>query len=316
MSVLKQVVESGLSRPTDLAFSSDGVMFHTDFEQGLFAKRLGEAKVLVKVPDDVRAASQVGALSVAVDPDFVRNRQVFVLLASKQEGYRITKLKLNPTFTQAASSVDILRIDADTGKIKGGAADAGCRIRFGADGFLYAGLCQGLSLPGSLPAGAVLRIDRDGKAVPGNRSPAGLDDRVLADGFGQQAGLAFHPQTGTLLLAERQSDGWDSLSWVTPGPNRPVVVWRNSTAREGLTGIDRLRLPLWKGWRNALAVAFQDGRRIVLIKLDSKGRLSDEIDLNLNFGTGFRAVAEGADGLYAVTLGKGSGEEIWRISPQ
>ena len=315
MSVLKQVVQSGLNRPTDLAFSSDGVMFHTDFDRGVFVKRSGGAAVWVAPAGDASAADHGGALSVAVDPDFVRNRQVFVLFASKPGGLRISKLKLNAAMTQATSSIDILRIDTDTEKINGGVAQAGCRIRFGADGFLYAGLCQALSLAGPLPSGAVLRIDREGKAAPGNRPHAGLHERVLADGFRQQAGLAFHPQTGTLLVAERQTEGWDALSWVTPGSTRPVVVWRNNTPREGMTGIDRLRLPLWKDWRNALAVTFEGGRRIAVIKLDGKGRMAAEVDLALNQGTGFRAMAEGPDGLYVVTLGKGSGEEIWRIAP-
>ena len=315
LSVLRQVVQTGLSQPTDLAFASDGVMFYTDFRQGLFAKHRREAAALVDVSGDAQTAHWHGALSVAVDPDFVRNRQVFVLFASKPAGYRIAKLKLNAAMTRATSSIDILRIDTDTEKINGGVADAGCRIRFGADGFLYVGLCQGLSLAGPLPTGAVLRIDREGKAASGNRSPAGLDERVLADGFRQQAGLAFHPQTGTLLVAERQTEGWEALAWVTPGSTRPVVVWRNNTPREGMTGIDRLRLPLWKDWRNALAVTFEGGRRIAVIKLDGKGRMAAEVDLALNQGTGFRAMAEGPDGLYVVTLGKGSGEEIWRIAP-
>lgn len=54
-SVLRQTIASGLAAPTDMAFSSDGILFYTERLQGLFVQRPGQPAAPLFAPKELAA---------------------------------------------------------------------------------------------------------------------------------------------------------------------------------------------------------------------------------------------------------------------
>jgi glucose/arabinose dehydrogenase len=352
-SILRRTIVGGLIAPTDLVFASDGTLFFTERGRGLFALRLGAEAVPIFSPKDLANAGSSGMLAVALDPEFARNRFVYVFMRSVLAGAedsRVVRVTINASSTQAADRRDILVVPAAMkgDDAPGSEPHAGGALRFGPDGYLYVGLGDERSTlasqSGASLAGKVLRIDRDGQAAPGNAVPAGFDKRVFALGLRDPVALAFHPNTEAALIGQRYNAQPDDIALAKPGANggwapqcatpkggycehpaeqaRSVVAsglvasWRGGKAGEGLTAIERLRDPMWGDWRNAFVVAFDKAQRLDLVKFDAEGRTLRATPALEKLGVGFKAVAQGPDGLYVVTSGKRGGEEIWRLSPQ
>jgi glucose/arabinose dehydrogenase len=347
-SLLRQTAASGLKSPTDLAFTSDGVLFYTERAQGLYAQRPGEAAVAVFTPRDLATAGSSGMLAVAVDPEFSRNRFVYVFMRASAEGLtssRVVRLTMDGSQTKVLDRRDIVMVASDSAveSTRSSEPHFGGALRFGPDGYLYVGLGDGRSAttPQSpqMLAGKVLRVDRNGQAAPGNRAPAGYDSRVFAYGVRDPVALAFHPNTEALLVAQRRGTQPDDIALAEAGTNGGwdprcmpprtgyceraedqasaaslvAAAWRGGKAGEGLTAVERLRDPVWRGWRNAFVVAFDRAQRLDLVKLDADGRVVQATPVLQKLGVGFKAVAQGPDGLYVVTSGKPGGEEIWRL---
>lgn len=73
---------------------------------------------------------------------------------------------------------------------------------------------------------------------------------------------------------------------------------------------------MWRGWQNAFAMAFDRGQRIDFVKLDARGQITQSAAVIQGMNVGFRAMAQGPDGLYVATSRKVGGDEIWRLSSQ
>lgn len=343
-SVLRQTIAAGLAAPTDMAFSADGILFYTERLQGLFVQRPGHPAAPLFAPKELGAGGSLGMLSVAVDPDFTRNRFVYVFVKTVVEGVdagRVVRLSLDESSTKVIDRREILVAASDPPSARG-APQVGGGLRFGPDGFLYVGLGDGRvaatpQSPSQL-TGKVLRIDRDGKAAPSNRPPPGFDGRIYAYGLRDPVALAFHPNTETLLVAQRRGSRPDDLTWLQPGANAgwdprcsaaesgycestsdagaAERGWRGGKAGEGVTAVERLRDPMWREWRNAFVVAFDKAQRLDLVKFDVQGRVVQATPVVQKLGVGFKTVAQGPDALYVMTNGKSGGEEIWRLSAQ
>ena len=350
-SILRQTIATGLKSPTDLALSDDGMLFYTERARGLYAQRLGQVATALFAPNDLATSSALGMLAVAIDPEFSRNRFVYVFMVTSAEGLessRVVRLRLDDSGTKVLERQDILAIAAGAASPRKTASEPqfGGALRFGPDGYLYVGLGDARSaMPRqTLLAGTVLRINREGKAAPGSGVSPGYDSRVYAHGMRDPVALAFHPNTETLLVGQRRGSQPDDITMVAPGANggwdprcappktgycdqegnqldaasakRAPAAWRGGKAGEGLTAIERLRGPMWREWRNAFVVAFDRAQRLDLVKLDAQGRVVQATPAIQKLGVGFKAVAQGPDGLYVVTSGKPGGEEIWRLFAQ
>gem|GEM_PF-4185708 len=346
-SVLRQTVAAGLVAPTDMGFSSDGVLFYTERLQGLFVQRRGQSASLLFSPKELRAAGSLGMLSLAVDPEFARNRYLYVFVKAINEGVdasRVIRLTVDETLTKVVDRRDILVVasEASAGSVAGSAPQAGGGLRFGPDGFLYVGVGDGrAAIAPQSPSltGKVLRIDREGKAAPANHPPPGYDKRIYAYGMRDPVALTFHPNTEALLVAQRRGTRPDDLTWIQPGANagwdprctapasgycEPAGEsampaergWRGGTAGEGVAAVERLQGPIWREWRIAFVVAFDKAQRLDLVKFDAQGRVVQALPVVQKLGVGFKAVAQGPDALYVMTSGKPGGEEIWRLSMQ
>lgn len=343
-NMVRRTVVTGIQSPTGIVVSSDGVLLHTERHGGLFAKRPGRPTANVFVEGGS------SALSVAVDPDFRSNRFVYVLLRSFLGGQattRVSRLALDATVSKVVDRQDILVAITPVPSIEDRPLDSelGDSLRFGPDGYLYVGLGDlrwGAS-PQSpkLLAGKVLRIDRNGQAAPRNQAPNGFDPRVFAYGVQNPVAMAFLPDNETLLVAQTRGRNPDDVSRVKAGANggwdprcstsgrqycekqlaaspdwQPLANWGHGLARDRLSALERLQQPMWRGWQNAFAMAFDRGQRIDFVKLDPRGQVTQSATVMQNMNVGFRAMAQGPDGLYVATSGKVSGDEIWRLSSQ
>lgn len=236
-ALTRTVLMSGLENPWDLAFTPDGAMLFTEKCRGLSVrrangtvKRLFGTKGSAVVAADLFCRGQSGMNGVAVDPDFARNRSIYVYMASNlgsPETNRVVRLKVDKTYTSVSDRKDIVTDIPFKNKRNnwgGPGTHSGGRIRFGpADGFLY--VTTGDNHNGPLPqdlarlGGKVLRIDRDGKAAPGNNTPHGGDRRIFTYGHRNVQGIAFRPGTGRPFSCEHGPGHDDEVTPLVAGGN-------------------------------------------------------------------------------------------------
>lgn len=318
-TLLRRTLLTKLRAPTDLAFASDGLLFYSERTEGLYVWRPGRPSVPVYSPLDVRLAGQgLGMLSVAVDPEFERNRFVYTLcvtVSGERRSVRVARLTLAAQSTGVVEHHDLVLLDL----AKTDWAPASLKepqpasLRFGPDGHLYVVAGQVVSSGVS----RILRIDRHGHPRP-STSHGAEDPRIYASGLNGSVAVGFHPSTEQVLVGRRGDSQPDEMLMLAAHANaqstrNPVSVWKAGMAGEGLSAIERLRGEQWGYWRNALVVAFDRAQRLQLIKLNADGRVQHSVPLLQKAGVGFRAVANGPDGLYVLTTGKKDGDELWRL---
>jgi aldose sugar dehydrogenase len=101
---------TGLSSPWDLAFLPDKAMLFTDKCRGLSVRRpdgkvgrLFGTKGSAVVAGDLFCEGQSGMLGIAIDPEFPKNRAVFVYMASnlsnKPRTNRVVRLTVDAGYT-------------------------------------------------------------------------------------------------------------------------------------------------------------------------------------------------------------------------
>lgn len=250
------VVLTKLDGPWDMAFLPDGTMFFTEkclglsvrLPSGKVVKLLGmkDAKGYASTASDLFCEGQAGMQGVAVDPDFARNRFIYVYSTSSLTApgtNRVLRLKVNADVTAVSGRVDIVtdipyKDKANDLPFGGPGAHNGGRLRFSpGDGYLY--VTTGDTHNGVVPqsptllGGKVLRIDRDGKAAPNNGAPAGFDRRIYTYGHRNPQGLAFRPGTHQPFTAENGPWHSDEVTALRPGGNagwdpRPNMAGRGA----------------------------------------------------------------------------------------
>jgi glucose/arabinose dehydrogenase len=153
-------------------------------------------------------AGEAGLLGVAVSPDFVTDRWVFLYVTTEQDN-RILRAEL------ADHSLGKVEVVLDG--IPQGFIHDGGRLAFGPDGYLYAstgetGTPDLAQDPGSL-GGKILRITTDGDPAPGNPDPG---SPVWSSGHRNVQGLAWDDD-GRLWASEFGDSTWDELNLVEAG---------------------------------------------------------------------------------------------------
>ncbi|MFZ9745770.1 MAG: PQQ-dependent sugar dehydrogenase [Opitutaceae bacterium] len=236
------VVLTKLDGPWDMAFLPDGTMFFTEkclglsvrLPGGAVVKLLGmkDSKGYAATANDLFCEGQAGMQGVAVDPDFARNRFLYVYATSSLTApgtNRVLRLKVNADVTAVSGRVDIVtdipyKDKANDLPFGGPGAHNGGRLRFSpGDGYLY--VTTGDTHNGVVPqsptllGGKVLRIDRDGKAAPNNGAPAGFDRRIYTYGHRNPQGLAFRPGTHQPFTAENGPWHSDEVTALRAGGN-------------------------------------------------------------------------------------------------
>jgi aldose sugar dehydrogenase len=241
-SLSTEVAVGKLELPWDMAFLKDGTMFFTEKCKGLSVRLpsgavnklhgIGGTTGYSSASADLFCDGQAGMMGVAIDPDFEKNRHIYVFSSSKLNdklSNRVMRMKVDAALGGVSERTDIV---ADIGykpaaskhPFGGPGAHNGGRIRFNpGDGFLY--VTTGDNHKGMGPqgptyiGGKVLRIDKDGKAAAGNKPPEGFDPRIYTYGHRNPQGIAFRPGDNRPFTAENGPWHSDEVTALSNGGN-------------------------------------------------------------------------------------------------
>lgn len=326
------VVTEGLENPWGIAFLPDGSALVTERPGRLRlidpSGKLGEP--LAGVPK-VHAVGQGGLLDVALDPDFARNKRIYLSFAEPRgdglNGTSVARATLGPEGLS-----DVVVIFRQQPAMAGG-HHFGSRLVFGRDGNLFVtlgdrnkGRASAQTLDNHI--GKVVRIDRDGKAPADNPylKTAGALPEIWSLGHRNIQGAALHPQTGELWTNEHGAKGGDELNrmfagrnygWPlvshgteysgakisdrteAPGLESPVHYWVPSIATSGLAFYTADAIPQWKG---SVFVGGLKTMEVARLELRDGKVVREERLFGDSLKKRIRAVVNGPDGaLYLLT---------------
>ena len=309
-----ETVVSGLEAPTGLAFAPDGRLFVAELpgrvrvvQNGRLAPRPALTLYDALVPGDEFL------LGLTLDPEFGSNGYVYLLQArlgldASPAGRIVRYREVENTLAEAVILLDALPLAA---------LDGGATLRFGPDGLLY--LALGDVEPGDAAqdmasyGGKILRFRPDGTTPRDNP----LASPVYSLGHRDPRGLAWHPLTGALWVAESGRPGTTELNRVEAGGN---YGWPRVAGDEPLPGIRSPALHLSGaramggaafyeaaepgGFHHDLFLAALDGAHLVRVRFDPADPdriVGTERLLQGQFGR-LRDVVGGPDGgLYIAT---------------
>ena len=339
---------TGLSIPWDIAFTPDNTMLYTE-RAGVLSARLSDGTVWAVTADveDLEIQEEVGLMAMVVDPSFSSNRRFYTCQGHTGSEVQVIAWTINDAYDTATRVADPLIGGIPTE----GGAHAGCRMRFGPDGYLWIATGDGArygsdSQDLSTLGGKVLRVDAStGAGAPGNPFP--LSPLIYTYGHRNPQGLALRPGTRQMWLVEHGPTIDDEINLLTVGGN---YGWDPSPVR-GQVGYtedfrpmtDRLRYPGaieaewssgsrplatsggiflegadWGDWEGWLAVASLRDSTLRVFEFAADGHLLSEVvvsDLDGTYGR-LRTPMLGPDrALYVSTSNGGGADKILRVAP-
>ena len=343
-------IVTGLSRPWDLAFTPDGTMLFTQIG-GVLSSRLSDGTVQVVTADfrDLFVNRTAGLMAIVTDPDFTANRRFYTCQAhseaDKANEVQVIAWTINADHTEATRVADPLVGGMPVGS---GFSHAGCRMRFGSEGYLWIATGDGYAVSAaqslSSLGGKVLRVDASmGTGAPGNsiaESP-----RVYTYGHRNPQGLALRPGTTEMWLVEHGPD-WDdeinllalggNYGWDPSLPNSPTVYdeavpmtdlekfpaavearWSSGVPTLATSGGIFLEGADWEEWNGRLVVAALAKKTLRVFEFTPDGDFVSQVVVPELDGTyeRLRTPMLGPDGALYVTTSNGSGDLILKIAP-
>ncbi|MXW06925.1 MAG: PQQ-dependent sugar dehydrogenase [Gammaproteobacteria bacterium] len=340
-------VMTGLDIPWDIAFTPDGVMLVNE-RAGKLTARLADGAFQAVEADfsDLSVRGELGLMGMVVDPRFVANRRFYTCQGDGGTGQiKVVAWRISDDYTRADRVDDPL-----VGGIPSASIHNGCRLRFGAEGYLW--ISTGDAARGASPqdlnslGGKVLRVDAaTGRAAPGNPF-SGSENAELVYTFGHRnpQGLAWHSGTGRMWAVEHGPDvddeinllirggnyGWDpasaSSSYYQQVPMTDAVKYPDAIEASWLSGDPTLAVSgaifltgeRWGGKEGWLAVATLKDSRLYLFQFDEAGNLEDSFtvpELDNTYGR-LRTPMVGPDGaLYISTSNGGGNDLVLRVAP-
>ena len=312
-------VARGLEVPWEIAFLPDGRALITERTGRL--RLLGRDRRLVAAPVAriPVGGGDGGLLGLAVDPDFSRNRFVYM--------YRTTP-RGNEVFRSRLVGSRLVGRVAVLGGIPSSPYHDGGRIHFGPDRRLYVSTGDSGNAPraqdrGSL-AGKFLRL-----GPPAYRGAGTVKPEIFSLGHRNPQGFDWEPGTGRLVASEHGPSGDDgppgldeinilrrgaNYGWPAafgnrrwPGFTPPTVLYAKAIAPAGSTFVARPG----SRWSGDLLVASLRGQQIRRVRLRGVRAVIDQPLFAGRYGR-LRAVTEGPDGaLYVLTSNRDG-----RITPR
>lgn len=336
--VLVKTLVDSLKEPWGMDFLPDGSLLVT--ELGGQLKRITRDTFAVStignVPD-TRQVGQGGLMDVLVHPDFASNRLIYLSYTVSQDGKhstRVSQAKLDGNNLVAVEELFTAtpffserrhfgsRLLLDRGYLYITVGDRGNRD-----------LAQSLSTHN----GKVMRLTEAGDIPKDNPfiGREGALPEIWTYGHRNPQGMALHPETGEVWVAEHGPRGGDEVNTLVAGSNygwpivtygqeysggaigvgthaegmaQPMVYWVPSI---GTGNIDFYTGDLYPGWAPSLLVSGLKMTRISRLELDGDG-LGQETRLLANLGMRIRDVQVGPDGrVYALA----GGSRLIRLQP-
>ena len=332
---------TGLDHPWGSAFLPDGNLLVTERPGRL---RRVDRDGTISPPIDglprIWSQGQGGLLDVAIDPNFGRNRLVYVSYSEAGDGGASTAVARGRLSQDMAALENVEVIFRQVPKVSG-PNHFGSRLAFAPDGKLFIGLGERFKFDPaqdlSSTLGKVVRINPDG-TVPKDNPFVGRDGvrpEIWSSGHRNIQGAAIDPRSGKLWVHEfgpRGGDeinlpepgknyGWPLVSWgrhydgrdIPDPPTRPdlagsVHYWNPVVSPSGMVFYQGDRFPAWKG---SILMGGLSSQALLRVAVDGE-RVTDEERLPL--GVRIRDVAEGPDGAVYLFTDESAGK-ILRLTP-
>jgi glucose/arabinose dehydrogenase len=322
-----ETIAHGLQNPWGLAFLPHGRMLVTERPGRLrIVTEYGAISEPLKGVPHVFAEGQGGLLDVKLDPDFAKNRLVYITYSEPGDGGAGTAVARGKLGTDSLDDVEV--IFRQQPKV-GGPNHFGGRLAFAADGKLFVSLGERFTFAPaqdlSKDLGKIVRINPDGSIPQDNPfvGKVGARPEIWTYGHRNPQGLAFDPKSGKLFESELGPKGGDEINVLEPGKNYgwPVVSWGSNyddtpippptthpeftdaiahwnpvISPSGITFYTGDAIP---GWKNDLLIAGLSSQAITRLTLDGEKVTGEE---RIPMGARIRDVVQGPDGaVYALT---------------
>lgn len=214
---LETAVTGNLSSPTTLAFGEDGDLWIGTRFFEVWRWRDG-AKVLVATLDGL-AGGERALGAIAVDPDYVTTRRIWVYYTHQSNRNRLSHFTHEPDDTLSTETVVY-----ESPPLQFPIHHGGC-LSFLADGSLLLatgdnGGGEGVTQDPFDPRGKILHLERDGTPAADNPYlEGGGDPRVWAWGVRNPFRCAADPVTGELLVGDVGGGSWEEIDVALRGAN-------------------------------------------------------------------------------------------------
>ena len=340
--VAVDVFADGLQTPWAIAF--------IDQDTALVTERPGPVRLVRDgrlLPDPIAgtpetwARGQGGMLDVTLGPDYEDDGWIYLAYSHGIDGERAMTRVVRGRIRDHEWIDEEVIYEAPRETYVGGGRHFGTRVVFDPDGYLYFSIgdrgqmndAQDLSLPN----GKIHRLWPDG-SIPEDNPFIGTEDAlptIYAYGNRNPQGLAIHPETGRLWIADHGPRGGDMLQLIQaganygwpvisyginydgsvltphmeqPGMEQPIFYWTPSIAVSGLNFYDADLFDRWRG--RALAGALRQ-QQVQLLNVHEDRVMHAEVIVE---GRGrVREATVGPDG--AIYLVLNNPDRIERLRP-
>ena len=215
---VEQLLVDRLPSPTSTGWGPEGELWIGGKLGHVWVLRGSELIEVARLP--VSSAGERGVHGIAVDPDFARNRHVWIYYTNDGPPVRNRLARFRNVGDQLVDETLIL----ETPDLQGDFHNGGC-VRFASDGTIF--VSTGDDLQNSDTAqnpddirGKILHINRDGSPADGNPYlEGGGDPRVWAIGFRNPWRFSLQPESDNLFIGDVGNDSYEELNVGVRGGN-------------------------------------------------------------------------------------------------